>query len=387
MGKTLPKTKLFLHIGHGKTGTSAIQSALAMATKELLSNKILYPIEAIEREKAAQFHITSGNWRYHPERLLSDQLIEHANNSGNNTTVVLSSESLFWHITSLLDHQDDWIDQFELEIILAVRDIEEMLSSEYQQRVKRHGEKKPFEQFLRNRHFVSSHHKKAAEVLASLKTCNIPTTVFNYSKNKSTITELIFTAIGAKYAYPSDAMAGKVINRSLSQKELQTLTVINALYHQQFPWISARLSDTLVKQLPNILSQKCRLSKGSKEKLYNQNSEYIATINEFLCADQTLTSQPPSSSQEDPTVIRERNQRIREEEQQSLDLISKTLMVAIQQDQLSKRLSNATIDALIQLSHSPELTKESRIELLEIAKLNRPQGHRLTKLLDQARLL
>ena len=383
----MPKTKLFLHIGHGKTGTSAIQSALAMATKELLSNKILYPIEPIEREKAAQFHITSGNWRHHPEQSLSDQLIQHINSSGDNTSIVLSSESLFWHVSSLADSQESWQDKFDLEIILAVRDIEEMLSSEYQQRVKRHGEQKPFEQFLRNRHFISSHHKKAAEVLTSLKTSNIPTTVINYSKNKSTITELIFAAIGAKHAYPSDAMEGKVINRSLSQKELQTLTVINALYHEKFPWISARLSDSLAKQLPNVLSQKCRISKGSKEKLYNQNHDHISVINEFLSPDQRLISQPPIASQEDPTVIRERNQRIRDEEQQSLELISQTLMVAIQQDQLSKRLSNATIDALIQLSHSPELTKQSRIELLEIAKLNRPQGQRLTKLLDQARLL
>ena len=358
-----------------------------MATKELSTNNILYPIEAVEREKAAQFNITSGNWRHHPERLLSDQLIEHVNNSRNNSTIVLSSESLFWHITSLLDNQEVWIDKCEVEIILAVRDIEEMLSSEYQQRVKRHGEQKPFEQFLRNRHFVSSHHKKAAEILEALNSCNVPATVLNYSKNKENITQLIFEVIGAKDSYPSDAMNGKVINRSLSQKELQTLTIINSLYHQKFPWISARLSDALAKNLPNILSQKCRLSQGSKEKLYELNSKHIAIINQSLSADQGLKSQPEVPVEEDPAVIRTRNQRIREEEQQSLELISTTLMVAIQQEQLNKRLSNSTVDALIQLSHSTDLSKESRIELLEIAKRNRPQGQRLRKLLDQARLL
>lgn len=357
-----------------------------MASKDLLRSQILYPIEPIERQKAAQFDITSGNWKQHPDKSLSQQLLEHSKAAGETNTIVLSSESLFWQITSLQEDQMTWAEQLDLTVILAVRDVEEMLSSEYQQRVKRHGEQKPFEQFLRNRQFVSSHHKKAAEVLAMLQQCNIPVNVINYSLNKARITELIFGAIGAKQAYPSAAMDGKVINRSLSQKELQTLTVVNALYHKQLPWISARISDALAKQLPHVLSQKCRLSKGSREKLYKQNHEHIAFINQHLPANQTLMSEPQTPIQEDQSVTRERNQRIRDEEEQSLDLISKTLMVAIQQDQLSKRLSNSTIDALIQLSHSADLSKQSRIELLEIAKLNRPQGQRLSKLLDQARL-
>ena len=63
-----------------------------------------------------------------------------------------------------------------------------MLSSEYQQRVKRHGESKPFEQFLKRRHFISSH-QKAAEVLTQLSQNNIPITLINYSKHKQTISD------------------------------------------------------------------------------------------------------------------------------------------------------------------------------------------------------
>ena len=357
-----------------------------MAAEDLLRQRILYPIEPIEREKAARFEITSGNWKQHPEQQLSEQLVELSLTHKKHNCIVLSSESLFWHVTSLLDGTEHWRDHLDIQVILSVRDLEEMLSSEYQQRVKRHGEQRPFEQFLRNRHFVSSHHKKAAEVLTELDAANIPTTVINYSNNKRTIAELIFRAIGAEQLFPRVAMEGKVINRSLSQKELQTLTVVNALYHTKFPWISARLSDALAKQLPNVLSQKCRLSKNSRDKLYSLNREHLDVINQHLSPEEALTTRPQQPIEEDPAIVRERNQRIREEEQQSLDLISSTLMVAIQQDQLSKRLSNGTVDALIQLSHSQEISQESRVELLEIAKLNRPQGQRLSKLLDQARL-
>ena len=382
----MPKTKLFLHIGHGKTGTSAIQSALAMAAEDLLDQQILYPIEPAEREKAARLEITSGNWKQHPEQQLSEQLIEVVLTHKTHNCIVLSSESLFWHVTSLLDGRQHWRDHLDIQVILAVRDLEGMLSSEYQQLVKRHGEQKPFEQFLRSRRFSSSHHKRAAEVLTALSAEKIPTTVINYSRNKRSIAELTFRTIGAEQLFPRVAMEGKVINRSLSQKELQTLTVINSLYHKQFPWISTRLSDALAKQLPDVLSQKCRLSKNSRDKLYSFNREHLDVINQHLSPDQALTTQPQPPIEEDLDVTRQRNQRTREEEYQSLKLISTTLMEVIQHDQQSKRLSNSTVDALIQLSQSPELSQESRVELLEIAKLNRPQGQRLSKLLDQARL-
>ncbi|MCH1458014.1 MAG: hypothetical protein L7T86_03935, partial [Synechococcus sp. MOX_bin73] len=43
--REVQKIKLFLHIGHGKTGTSAIQSSLAIASDELSKKGISYPIQ------------------------------------------------------------------------------------------------------------------------------------------------------------------------------------------------------------------------------------------------------------------------------------------------------------------------------------------------------
>ena len=45
-------TTIYLHIGHGKTGTTAIQSALALSADHLKHKKILYPMTAEERAKA-----------------------------------------------------------------------------------------------------------------------------------------------------------------------------------------------------------------------------------------------------------------------------------------------------------------------------------------------
>ena len=274
----MTKPQFYLHIGHGKTGTSAIQSAFAIAQEDLLKNGIEYPIQNTDREKASQFAITSGNWNYNPKETLAQELIRRSRERYNNNSILLSSESLFWRLDDLFEDGMQELKDLNLHILLAVREVEEMLSSEYQQRVKRHGEKRPFEQFLRSRHFISSHHKRASEIITLLKQNKIKTTIINYSKHKNNIIELIFETLHAEEAYPRDTVNGVVVNRGLSHKELAIITLINALYHAKFPWISTRLSDALVKELPTVRSQKCRLSEDSKLKLYNVNNNFIRTI-------------------------------------------------------------------------------------------------------------
>ena len=171
------KTKLFLHIGHGKTGTSAIQSSLAIASERLAALGIEYPIDTELRDRASQLEITSGNWKPKSETSLTDQLLEITRRNKKNSTIILSSESLFWLVPDLLSRRSDWGDFIDLHIIMAVREVEEMLSSEYQQLVKRHGNSMLLRQFIRTRNFVSSHHAKAAEIIDLMSTQNFQ---YNY---------------------------------------------------------------------------------------------------------------------------------------------------------------------------------------------------------------
>jgi len=379
------KTRIVLHAGHGKTGTSAIQSALAISTDALLKNGIWYPIDPNERQRAARFEITSGNWKHNPTISLSQQCLQLAASNSAGHTIVLSSESLFWHLTDFANQKDQWDDAVEVQVILAVRELEEMLSSEYQQRVKRHGESKPFEQFLRRRNFISSHHKKAAEVLERLSQQQIPVTLINYSRHKKTISERVFDAIECGELYPHDQMGNLVINRSLSQKELQMLMMINALYYDQFPWISARLSDALAKNLPNTETQRSRISPQSLEKLYEKNDEYLQIINSHLNPEEPLTVARTLEQDRKTKTPAKRLQNIRQEEEQSIRMISQTLLEALRNDP-TQRLSNETIDTLIKTSQVEDTPAHVEVELLEIAKINRPQGQRLGQLLERAQM-
>ena len=381
----MAKTQIVLHAGHGKTGTSAIQSALAISAEDLLKIGINYPIDPNERQRAARFEITSGNWKHDPAISLSQQCLQLAASNAAGQTIVLSSESLFWHLPEFIDQIDQWSDTVDVHIILAVRELEEMLSSEYQQRVKRHGESKPFEQFLKQRHFISSHHKKAAEVLTQVSRHNISITLLNYSRHKKMISERVFEAIGCGDLFPSEQMGDLVINRSLSQKELQMLMMINALYYDQFPWISARLSDALAKSLPNTETQRSRISQQSLEKLYEKNDPYLQIINSHLRDEEPLTVHQTLERDHKTNNSPKYFQKIRQEEEQSIKLISQTLLEALVNNP-TQRLCNDTIDTLIKTSQADDTPVHVEVELLEIAKINRPQGQRLGKLLERAQI-
>ena len=78
-------------------------------------------------------------------------------------------------------------------------------------------------------------------------------------------------------------------------------------------------------------------------------------------------------------------QQVKKEEQLSIDVISATLLTAIQNESAHTRLSNPTIDQLIKLSQAEDTDPQTKLELLELAVANRPQGKRLVKLLKQAK--
>ena len=163
------------------------------------------------------------------------------------------------------------------------------------------------------------------------------------------------------------------------------LMMINALYYDQFPWISARLSDALAKKLPNTETQRSRISPQSLKKLYEKNDSYIQIINSHLSAEEPLTAQQTLNQDRQTNKPTKQLEKIRKEEDQSIQLISQTLLEALRDDP-TQRLCNETIDTLIKTSQADDTPAHVEVELLEIAKINRPQGQRLGQLLERAQI-
>ena len=179
-------------------------------------------------------------------------------------------------------------------------------------------------------------------------------------------------------------MAGAVINRSLSGKELEILTTINALHYNKFPWISTRISDALIKNQPTIEAQQCTIDKQQLEKVYEKNDAYLQIINEYLDPTEQLTTRSTLSDELIPEKSPEQLNRIHEEELISVHLIGNTLLEALTQKP-QRKLSNNTVDAIIELSQSGSVSKSTEVELLKLAQENRPQGKQLRKILERAK--
>ena len=83
-------------------------------------------------------------------------------------------------------------------------------------------------------------------------------------------------------------------------------------------------------------------------------------------------------------VIPDVQKKKAEEESLSIRLIGDALANALANEYKTK-LANETVDAIIKLSQSENLSKTVEVQLLEIAKENRPQEQTLSKLLEKAR--
>ncbi|MFV8422955.1 hypothetical protein [Vibrio parahaemolyticus] len=130
---------IYFHIGPGKTGTSAIQAWLQNNQTWLESAGIMYPphpldenevssgnlLEIIERDAEGEGHLCLDKCQ---------KLIDKFNNSDAHT-LLLSSEWFFIRVESILE-----CDLFkDAKIIAYLRDPIELIESNYNQSVKRHG--------------------------------------------------------------------------------------------------------------------------------------------------------------------------------------------------------------------------------------------------------
>jgi hypothetical protein len=159
--------KIILHIGAGKTGTSAIQTGLARHRDFLLEQYgIFYPDDP-SLDKAARGEISSGNGSYigrflnpnnRPANFSEDSFfldLRKKINQTNAHTIIFSNEQI--HIgkkEQLLTIANLFCDYFsEVQIIYYVRHVADSIMSSYIQRIKRHSYSGNFSDFLqRNKH-------------------------------------------------------------------------------------------------------------------------------------------------------------------------------------------------------------------------------------------
>ena len=176
--------RLALHIGHGKTGSSALQSWLARHSEALLVQGIAYPLCSpvsghTERE-AAQGRFSMGNGFVFEELLATGRLGDQAWIPPQAHTLVFSCER--W----TRQWRQRWPEiqcsaaaaGFQTDVLLLVRDPLDHAHSLYRQMVKAHGYAADLDTWMSEYELP----EVVLEVLEALERLSLPCAIHNYSR-------------------------------------------------------------------------------------------------------------------------------------------------------------------------------------------------------------
>lgn len=295
---------LYMHIGHGKTGTSYVQSAFAQTSDRLLTGGIYYPLSDLILSAPDINSVSFGNALLASGRsvLKSYECMERwlQNLDGvEENSVLASSEDMFYDLPAWLDDTDRLTNMKTLEslcrsagfakvnILIGVRDPITFAASFWQQEVKAAGYQHELEEHV-NR-FGHGHLRTAANICRQISESNFfYVRVFNYETHKRNILNVFEDWLQLA---PSLLVRPKeqISNRSLSFGELELQKALNGLVAN-----GAFLGSRLVYELPLIKADHHVLSPETARALWAQAEDDIATINSFLPPQEALVFTEPA---------------------------------------------------------------------------------------------
>lgn len=261
--------ELYLHVGHGKTGSSYIQSSLALSQSVLSEYGIDYP-ETGSLDNARRGKITSGNGA-----LLSS--IEPGSYASE-SKVLLSSEVIFHDIVERkLDRALErlQISSFEsINVLLFIRDPVEHASSSYQQMIKRGGATLTIEEAF-------SRYRQPELVADFIEHCKkypkIQLTIVNYSRCKSAVLQEVESWLGIERGSLTSP-AIKNINRSMTRSELRFQKALNAVLGKS----GNLVSDELCNTLPDIRPEAALPGEKEQEAMLSRLSQACQYVDGFV---------------------------------------------------------------------------------------------------------
>ncbi len=276
--------KIYLHIGAGKTGTSALQSQLAINKDVLSEHGIYYPTSSSE-ERAKKYKITSGNAVDLGLLLRDDEsevaqikkVIKNHINNAKGKDILLSSETM--EIFSSKNGKickDFALDLgYEVKVIYYVRALADSLVSLYHQTIKRHNNTNEFTAFIKN---------KQKRLLETIERSGA---VFGFEnlilKNYDLAKDNIFVDFLVDVLGIQDTqeftIKNKKVNRSLTKSEILLMKHMNKFFSRNIE--STFVSDALIHNNPNI-KYKMSISQKSMDSLASMYEDDIKKINSYL---------------------------------------------------------------------------------------------------------
>lgn len=266
---------IFLHVGHGKTGSSFIQSALALSSETLARHGIAYPDLTDSFLRARNGDITAGN--IHTSKTPLHEAVEGMlATTPADGKILFSHEELFAYLKS--PNSDPFWEMVRtgrvgVELLCFIRDPIGHAVSLYQQTVKRSGNTAPFSRFLEN-------YKVPVEVdrfLDLVEREGVTCRIANYSRNRDVVGQ-----VESWLGLAPDTLERPeklVVNRSMSNAEL----ALQRQFNHHFGRRSASLiSDPLCNRLPHVKSEYPAVQPDELEPFLQRMAKIAGRVNPRL---------------------------------------------------------------------------------------------------------
>ena len=293
--------RLHLHVGHGKTGSSFLQSWLSINATTLQERMgLLYPdrcpISGRLDRRAQQSQFSMGNGYvlqplldpscglYRAKRWRRRLFRQHGVSDQAIQGVVFSYEPWARHLPSQLNNllsKSEFLGFDGLDLWLLVRDPLDHAISVYGQMVKRHGFTGNLDDWLEIYDFPKA-------LLYFLKTIQfykgrLSLSVDHYGRNKHSLVNLLKNWLslspGINYFDPK-----KVVNRSLTLQELSLVRHLNT----RDPALGLAVGECLVGRLPSIRPECMLPSRAVQQRFISRWATTIESINSLLPEDASL---------------------------------------------------------------------------------------------------
>ena len=303
--------KLYLHIGHGKTGTSFVQSCLALSRDALAAANIHYPAARGDRQAAAG-EVSSGNGGNLAASLAHPQLRRQIAVSlrRSERDVLYSSEFLFHHMglmrsaEGLLDFADH-AGFDEVEILMLIRDPLDHIRSAYLQNVQRGGVTEPIDAMAQRFNMPM----RANQLALSFDDPHIGLTVKNYSRMRAQLIETTEMWLGL----PAGALrrpGRERVNRSLTAAEME----IQRVFNEQLGPSGDIFADAVVGALPDLPADYPALSDAARAVLHDRCANAMRRLNRIIPEDQAyrfdILPAPGAAEERDDDFVTLTSERI-----------------------------------------------------------------------------
>ena len=272
---------LYLHIGHGKTGSSYIQSCLALSTELLADRNIVYPEHKNSEIAKSGKILWRGNYAVLEKIIFSQDLESAIQKTFNNKNSYLFSHEGLWNLLGTTDFRKRLIKVSELagfdtiKMLLFIRNPIEFASSAYQQMIKRGGQHISIEEFFANHPLTLTPVAVNKFLRAFQKQDRVELTVLNYSVVKDEVIEQVASWLEIPpnlIVQPSNL----VVNRSMKFAELELQRMLNRILGK----CGRIMSDRLCYELPELPADEifpseevqCRMLSKLETAINNVNS-------------------------------------------------------------------------------------------------------------------